>query len=343
MAPSARSDAASAAAAFRCLEVWGGNRAADLGVSMPALDACVLAEPLGSADDADGDRLAGGDVHFLSSCGTGRIVRVVVADVSGHGPTVARIAGTLRRLMRRHMNELSQTRFVAALNRAFAAEAEGGEEGRFATSIAMTFFSPTGRLDLCNAGHPRPLRWRARERRWSVLRMPEPKRRAAERDEEELSNLPLGVHAPTRYEEFSVALEPEDLVLAYTDAAIESRDAEGRMLGERGLLELVASLPTDDPTLLPRRLRDRLVERSGAIDDDLTVLLLRCTRRRVQAPFGARLGAGVRFLGLLGRSLVPGPNRPPIPWPELSLPNTLGAVVPALARRWSVVESEGER
>lgn len=329
-----------ASAPFRCLQVWGGNQSADLGVSMPALDAVVLAEPLIERDGTTNEEAAGGDVHFLSSCGTGRIVRAMLADVSGHGPSVAKVAGTLRRLMQRHMNALDQTSFVTALNRAFAAEGEGGGEGRFATSLAMTFFSPTGRLDLCNAGHPRPLLRRARTGRWRLLKAPE----SGETSGADLSNLPLGVLEPTRYEEFSVGLEEGDLVVAYTDAVIESRDQDGRMLGESGLLDFVAGLSTDDPSSLPRLLRERLLVRSAGrpIDDDLTIILLRCTLRRTQAPFLARLWAGVRFLGLLGRSALGGAERPSIPWPQLRIENTLGAIVPPIARRWRAPDSERE-
>src|SRR5688572_27605166 len=131
---------------MKCMEVWGGNRTADHGVVMPGLDAWVFSQPY-SLEAGDDD--AGGDVHFVSSCGPGRITRMVIADVCGHGHCVAGCAQSLKFLMRRFMNYLDQTVFVEALNRAFAAPEV--ELGRFATSIAMTFFAPTARLDPCNA------------------------------------------------------------------------------------------------------------------------------------------------------------------------------------------------
>mgnify|MGYP003483393270 CR=1 FL=1 len=39
----------------------------------------------------------GGDVVYASSCATGRITRLMVADVAGHGHTVAATAADLRR------------------------------------------------------------------------------------------------------------------------------------------------------------------------------------------------------------------------------------------------------
>lgn len=43
----------------------------------------------------------------------------------------------------------------------------------------------------------------------------------------------------TEYEHFDVELEPDDCVVAYTDALIESSDADGETLGEQGVLRLL--------------------------------------------------------------------------------------------------------
>ena len=94
---------------IQCMEVWGGNRAVDNGVVMPGLDAWIYSRPY------EGD--SGGDVHYLSNCASGRITRMLVADVSGHGARVASIAANLRGLMRRYINYLDQTRFIEALHR----------------------------------------------------------------------------------------------------------------------------------------------------------------------------------------------------------------------------------
>lgn len=323
---------------MQCMEVWGGNRSADHGVVMPGLDAWVYSEPYAPESTGNEERLAdsgGGDVHFVSSCGTGRIARMVLADVSGHGVTVAGAAQSLRTMMRRYMNFIDQTAFVEALNRAFGAPDIAS--GRFATSVAMTFFAPTARLDLCNAGHPRPLRYRAKTREWSFLIAPDS--RASDRNDE-ISNLPLGVLEPTRYEEFGVALATHDLVLAYTDAVTEARSPSGELLGEARLLEIVRSLDATTPAELLSALRAKLDDwRGGAApDDDLTLLLLHHNGVGTQAPILRRLWASVRFLGTVARNLVPVGSPPPIPWPEFRRENILGALAPKAARTWSVKE-----
>lgn len=316
---------------MQCMEVWGGNRAADSGVVMPGLDVWVYSLPY-DEDEKKGelDR-AGGDVHFVSSCGTGRISRLILADVSGHGTKVAAVAMGLRTLMRRYMNYLDQTTLVQALNRAFTDVDQAN--GRFATSIAMTFFAPTARLDLCNAGHPRPLWFRASKQRWELLVMD-----ATADTSDDITNLPLGILGPTRYEEFGIQLGQGDLVIAYTDAVTESRSSEGELLGETGLLQCMSELDARRPeSIIPSLLAKLDLWRGGvASDDDVTVLLVRHNGTARQAPLMRRLTASVRFLGALLRNCIPFGERPPIPWPEARMENLLGPLMPSIERRWRV-------
>src|SRR3984957_1169221 len=134
-----------------CMEVWGGSQLTTRGVEMGGLDAWVYSKPFGDAQ-------RGGDVYYASSCATGRITRLLLADVSGHGISVASTAADLRTLMRRFVNRLDQTEFVRLLNQQFAALSK---TGTFATAIVATFFEPSRRMTVCNAGHPRPLLYRA--------------------------------------------------------------------------------------------------------------------------------------------------------------------------------------
>src|SRR5262249_54083644 len=94
------------------MEIWGGNQAADTSVSTPGLDLWVYSRP---HEQARG----GGDVHYVSLCGGGVIPRLILADVSGHGASVADMARSLRDLMRKNINRKSQPRLVRNLNRQF--------------------------------------------------------------------------------------------------------------------------------------------------------------------------------------------------------------------------------
>jgi sigma-B regulation protein RsbU (phosphoserine phosphatase) len=245
---------------MQCMEIWGGNEAFDNAVSMPGIDAWVYSHP--HADDA-----AGGDVHYVSMCAGGKIARFALADVSGHGASVAELAVTLRSLMRRHINTVNQARFVQALNRTFM---NLGATGRFATALLATYFAPREQLIVCNAGHPPGLWFRAADRRWRVLEDQVSERLG------NAGNLPLGIIESTNFSQFAVQLGTGDLVLLYTDSLIEACDRYGRMLGVDGLVRMAQSLNAREPAMLVRQLIENVCAfRGGApADDDVSVILL---------------------------------------------------------------------
>ncbi|MBL9033069.1 MAG: serine/threonine-protein phosphatase [Phycisphaerae bacterium] len=248
---------------LQCLEIWGGNQAADSVVSVPGVDAHVVSRP-------HQGHAGGGDVHYVSTCAAGIISRFALADVSGHGQTVAHVADALRRLMRRHMNTVDQSRIARALNREFAGLASAG---RFATAVLATYFEPTDHLIVCNAGHPRPLF--CRDGSWSLL--DERSAGAIPRGEVGgIANLPLGIIEPTDYAQFAVPLARGDIALFYTDAIIEAAPPGGPALGEAGLLDLASTLDPARPEALAGALSDAVARHRGRreADDDETVLVL---------------------------------------------------------------------
>jgi serine phosphatase RsbU (regulator of sigma subunit) len=260
------------------MEVWGGNQRTDSGVIMPGLDAWIYSEPWRN-------ETAGGDVHYLSSCASGQVVRMLVADVSGHGTSVAKTATDLRVLMRRYVNDHDQQRFVRSLNREFTAASTAGI---FATAVAMTFDSPTNNLLVCNAGHPQPLWYQSARKAWTYL-MPAQAGSA---------NVPWGIEESVDYEQFAIRLRVGDLVLCYTDSLIEARDASGELIGPAGLLKLVQQLDSPDPaTLVPRILKAIEERGEGCVScDDVTCLLIRPNGLRPRVPYFDKLAAAPRVI-----------------------------------------------
>jgi hypothetical protein len=308
------------------MEIWGGCDPADAAVSVPGLDAWVYsrpykeshAAPLASSSDPEG----GGDVYYVSSCATGRINRLLVADVSGHGQAVRHIAVSLRDMMRRYVNFLDQSRFVLAMNKQFT---DSANCGAFATAVVTTFFAPTRTLSVCNAGHPPPLIWRAATREWSVL--------DSSCHGERVGNIPLGIMDLDDCREFDVDLEVGDLVLVYTDSLIEARLPGGPVLDTAGLLDLARQLDMNQPgAVIPQLLRIIDDRTSGGLRaDDVTVLLVRATGTGERVPIKERLLAPFRILRALGQSLL---GKGPAALPDASLPNVGGAIVPSLSRLW---------
>jgi serine phosphatase RsbU (regulator of sigma subunit) len=299
------------------MEVWGGSQLTSQTVEFGGLDAWVYSKPFGNAQH-------GGDVYYASSCATGRIARLLLADVSGHGTKVASTAADLRTLMRRFVNRLDQTEFVRLLNQQFSVMSSAGT---FATAIVATFFEPSRRMTICNAGHPRPLLYRAAQRKWDFLGH-EGKAGSTP------SNIPLGLIEISEYDQFDVELEPGDCVLSYTDALLESYDTDGAMLGEQGVLRIARLLGDIEPQNLTEALLREIAERypENLSEDDVTVLLVRANGRPLRVTFREKLAALLRFSKTFLGAIHPGAERPPLP--DANLANIGGAIIPALGRRW---------
>jgi serine phosphatase RsbU (regulator of sigma subunit) len=263
------------------MEVWGGNHAVSTSLAMPGLDAWIYSRPDGGAE-------GGGDVHYASSCASGAMSRMLLADVSGHGLAVAELARRLRKLMQRNINQHKQTRFVEAMNREFA---ELASAGKFATALAFSYEAPRSELHLCNAGHPPPLIYRYTEKRWSYLEQPRTP---------ETTNFPLGID-DIEYEEMIVPANVGDIILAYTDALPEARISGHEMLGQQGLLEILQGTSMLEPSHLIQDLLTAIDARA-TIEDDLTVLLFRTNGTRSHIPFTDKLLAPFKVVRAVARS-----------------------------------------
>jgi len=244
---------------MQCLEIWGGNQGVEEHVHRPGLDVWVYSCPHENAG-------SGGDVYYLSSCASGRISRLLLADVSGHGPRVSRLARRLRDLMRQHVNRISQTQFVEGMNREFV---ELNQEGSFATAIVGTFFASTHSFQLSVAGHPPPLLYRRNTGRWEIFEIAPDAAVSTG-----LHDTPWGISESAAYGETHLTLGVGDMILAYTDGVTEARAADGNLLDSKGLLNLVQQLDATRPDRLLQCLITTIRDATTApIDDDLSLLL----------------------------------------------------------------------
>ena len=296
-----------AAHLMTCMEIWGGNRATRRSIVLPGLDAWVYSRPYQQADN-------GGDVYYVSNCATGRITRLMLADVSGHGVAVAETANHLRLLMRRYVNHIQQIKFVSSMNDEFT---NISHAGRFATAVVATFLAPTRRLTFSNAGHPCPLIYTVGDQKWKMLEtLSEGHGR-----QRGPSDLPLGIFENGTYAELEFSLDVGDLVLFHTDAFVESRGTDGELLGAKAFLEIVSRMDG----VHPETLLDQIVEKVATLhpgnltDDDVTLLLFRATGEAAQVPFKNRVLAPFRLLKGMAISLLNGGRGMPLP--EFSIAN----------------------
>jgi phosphoserine phosphatase RsbU/P len=287
---------------LRCLEVWGGNQRVERLLFVPGLQISVSSRPLGSDD-------AGGDVYYASNCAAGRLTRLLLADVAGHGLVVADVAAALRDLMRKNIETPDHGRFVADMNRQFS---ESDNDGRFATALVASFFAPTRRLTLSNAGHPQPLIYRAVTGEWTYLN---PQTPAVKVKTVSPSDLPLGILADVDYDEFSLRLDRGDAVLCYTDGLVEARKSDGEMLGNNGLRTIVSEVA---PRPAESHAASRIVAAVQALHpdnvkhDDCTVVIYQATGVRLHLADQFAAPFRLLFKSAIDSVRIKAPqNRPP--------------------------------
>ncbi|MFT5525092.1 MAG: sigma-B regulation protein RsbU (phosphoserine phosphatase) [Pirellulaceae bacterium] len=247
---------------MQCMELWGGNRKTDRSFEMPGLRAWIYSQPFENSD-------RGGDVYFLSSCASGRITRILLADISGHGDEAAELGVSLRDLMRNNVNFVSQSRMVEQLNRQFGAHAVKGE---FASALLATYFAPTKNLTLSNAGHPTPFLFDSAKAEWFASR-------TTATHHAGISNIPLGIVDQTTFDQTTFRLQHGDLFLCFSDGLIECATESGNQLGLSGLLDVINDLDRSNPAHFIPDLLARISQLSegNLTADDVSVMLFQAT------------------------------------------------------------------
>jgi len=253
---------------FSCMEIWGGNKSIDKDFQTPGLEFSIFSQPCSNAK-------AGGDVIYTSQCASGRITRIVLADVSGHGQLASKTANDLRDLMRKYINYIQQSKFVESMNHKFNVLQT---DEHFATAVVMTYFQPTRILQLSNAGHPPPLYYSSTKGSWSFIYQPRDK-------QEEMEDIPLGILPSTCYSSEKVKLSVGDVILTYSDALIECPFHNGTLLGTDGLFNLVTKLEiSQDSNSIVHELMDMIIESTGSKisnGDDTTITVLKVNETKV--------------------------------------------------------------
>lgn len=186
------------------------------------------------------------------------VAHLAAFDATGHdlnGTLAAAVALAALRNSRREGRRLVET--IQTIDR-FVSEHGAGRI--FVTGVLGELHIPSGRLRYANAGHPSPLLMR---RGKVVKRLSGGRRVLFGLDREEVAVA----------EEW---LEPDDVVVFYTDGITEARDGQGRFFGiDRliGHLERSASAGMPAPEMLRRLTHDVLDHQKGVLQDDATLVV----------------------------------------------------------------------
>lgn len=199
-----------------CSEIWGGNRPILTPVELPGIRGTLFSRP------CDGG--SGGDVHYLSVCGSGLLSRMCLADVVGHGQTVSAVSAEMLRQLRRCMNVHDQRRVLRILNRGL--EQLGLKA--MTTAALATYYPPARSLMLSYAGHPPGWVYDAAKRRWSRAAL------AEDGDPPEgIADLALAITPDVTYSRKTIRMAEGDRLLLVTDGVLEAPGADGLFGDER--------------------------------------------------------------------------------------------------------------
>jgi phosphoserine phosphatase RsbU/P len=184
---------------------------------------------------------------------------ILMADVSGHGIPAALISSMIKVAMQSvaaHADDPAQV--LSGLNRILWSAAHG----QFA-SAAYVCIDPENRNALYSAaGHPPLLCWR--NKRGEMQRI-------------ESNGLLFGVEPDSEYPVCSVALEPSDRLLLYTDGVTETENATGEEFGDKQLERVVRHNRLQPASELSRQVLSELQSwRPAEVNqpDDITLIVV---------------------------------------------------------------------
>ncbi len=200
---------------------------------------------------------AGGDYYGFRELDDGRI-GMMIADVSGHGPSAAVVMAMLRtalsafRLINRPVESI-----VSDLNRLLNSNLK---DGTFVTAIFIAFDTKSGKVQLANAGHCHPL---------------------IQRNDGTIERLvlnggpPLGVLPDIPVFISEISMHQGDSLILYTDGLIEAFNPDGEQFGIEGIEQAVSkSVNGVEETLNMIKVAVNQHRYDRASIDDQTVLIM---------------------------------------------------------------------
>jgi phosphoserine phosphatase RsbU/P len=137
---------------------------------------------------------------------------------------------------------------------------EGSPENCYATFFCALFDPAARKLIYSNGGHNRPVVMRGGE----VIRLDE-------------SGPPVGLFQNAHFEQAEIQLEPDDLLILYTDGITEAENAAAEEWGEERLIETARGCRR----LAPREIISRIMQAADtfaaatAQHDDMTLVIAR--------------------------------------------------------------------
>ena len=242
------------------MEVAGGRLSYEVEYEMPGLNMSIFSR------QSDHGISGGGEVHYVSSCASGRITRMMLVDICGDEDIFRRFSCEMRFGLMRNINSIWQNRVVADIGRQFR---DFANQGGFATASVATFFAPTRSFVMCNIGNPPPLIYRSKKQRWEVDH--------GDVEHTSSDSDPVdGVFSEHEYRHISTKLEVDDLFVIYGNGFAQSVFPGGDVVGRSRLLAALQDAPHSDPKARLTHIA-QLIQQVNSPREDSTILLCRVT------------------------------------------------------------------
>jgi sigma-B regulation protein RsbU (phosphoserine phosphatase) len=183
---------------------------------------------------------------------------IALADVSGKGTAAALYGAVAIGIMRSLApQKLQPAELLRQMNQLIG---ERRVEGRFMTACFGTWQKGRRKFRVANAGQSQPLLYK--DGRCGKV---------------ELTGFPLGIFEETSYDDWSVTLDPGDIVIFHSDGIAETMNSEGQFFGTERLKKLVEAhhqLAATELSDLILREVDWFAQ-SAPLSDDRTLVVLK--------------------------------------------------------------------
>lgn len=185
---------------------------------------------------------------------------VIIADVSGHGPSAAVIAAMMHSILHaRPFDYPGPAEALEELNRRLFERPLGAS---FVTAFLAVYDPSTRAFTYARAGHPPP-----------VLKVRG--HGGAVRTLDSVGGLPLGVSSEVGSEEATITLESGQTLVLYTDGVTEAAGPGGRQFGLKGVEQTLIDC-SGEPDCVLKSLAEALKahQKGARPNDDQTILAL---------------------------------------------------------------------
>ena len=202
-------------------------------------------------------RSIGGDLYDFIDYGPGRTA-IVLGDVSGKAAPAALYAALASGIMRSHAAQRPEPgQMLAQMNSALQ---ERKLDSQYVTMLFALWNDESRVLQLANSGAVQPVLCRSGE---SVTVRAE--------------GFPLGMFPDVEYDELSISMRPDDVVIFFSDGILDAENEMEEMYGEERLSKLLSGVRKQPAWEIADSVLDDVTRFQGTHErfDDETIIVLR--------------------------------------------------------------------